>query len=254
MANGDNPQPSDNKNPPAPPANEPKPSEAEKAAVSAGAAEKAATAAATSSSAAEKAATTAATSSAAAEISAKAATASQAKALQAKTDAENAAAAAAASASKRPWPYVVTLILVLGCLVAAFVFGVDAPTSSDPKLVEASYRMHITTLVCFLGMAFACLGFGLFLVGASGSFKGSSTGGGGVINVETAAPGLVVMVCATIVIYLGLDVIKPPAPSSSPSPATGSNPKPIESAPPIDAGTPPSDAALAPDAVSDAGR
>jgi hypothetical protein len=66
-------------------------------------------------------------------------------------------------------------------------------------------------LICLLGLAFACLGFGLFLVGATGSFKGSTTNNKSSISVETAAPGLVVMVCATFVIYLATDLIKAPS-------------------------------------------
>jgi hypothetical protein len=127
-----------------------------------------------------------------------------------KLAAEAAATSAARSAAQRPWALVVTSVLTGMSLLAAFGVAAKLIFSSAPQ--EVTHRIELSTLVCFLGMAFACLGFGLFLIGATGAFKGSTTGKQSAINVETAAPGLVVMVCATIVIYLALDSIKPPAP------------------------------------------
>lgn len=112
--------------------------------------------------------------------------------------------------------------------VLAAIYVSSKLIALDPANAEKSGRLLVTVLVCFLGMGFACLGFGLFVVGASGAFKGSTTGKS-VVNVDTAAPGLVVMVCATVVIYLALDASKPPTPISkdvsagSAQPGTGSS-------------------------------
>lgn len=73
---------------------------------------------------------------------------------------------------------------------------------------ELMVRVLLSCVACFIGMGFACLGFGLFLIQAKGSFSTDVEGGDGSAKgkLATNAPGLVVVVCATIVIALALNL------------------------------------------------
>ena len=71
---------------------------------------------------------------------------------------------------------------------------------------ELMIRLLLSVTAVFIGMAFACLGFGLFLMRAQGSFGASGGDGTASAALWTNAPGLVVVVCATVVIALSLNV------------------------------------------------
>jgi hypothetical protein len=131
--------------------------------------------------------------------------------------------------------------LVVLCLVCATAAGI-VTFATGPQSDMDEERVHIATMVCFLAMALACFGFGLFLIGATGSFTAKGTKGTQTAGIETAAPGLVVMVCATVVIYFALDLVRPPRPPTKdePEPAKAAEPdrKPVKDAPKPDAPKP----------------
>lgn len=126
--------------------------------------------------------------------------------------AETHANAAGASAVRNPWLLGVVGVLTAGVLGVAVWIGVQLV--DEIKAVEIA-PVRLSTLVCFLAMAFAILGFGLFVIGAVGSFFGNASGKGGSGSIETAAPGLVVIVCASLLIYFALDFAKPPTVSAA---------------------------------------
>jgi hypothetical protein len=119
-------------------------------------------------------------------------------------------------------PLIATLILVIASIGAALFAAIRLFGLTDTNVTVLG-RFHLSTLVIFIAMAFACLGFGLFLVGATGAFKGNAKDAGRTVGLDTAAPGLVVIVCATIVIYLAIDLVRPVAPVASAAPASGSD-------------------------------
>lgn len=69
-------------------------------------------------------------------------------------------------------------------------------------------RLLMSCIACFVGLAFASLGFGLFLLRARGSFRArvDGTGSSPPALLESTAPGLIVIVCATVVMWLALRV------------------------------------------------
>ncbi|HTL38641.1 MAG TPA: hypothetical protein VL326_36170 [Kofleriaceae bacterium] len=148
------------------------------------------------------------------------------EARAAKDHANRAANITKADADKRRGPMILIGFLTTLCLGAAFyVAFLILRDSATVAVTETTRRLEVTTLVCFLGMAFACLGFGLFLFGATGAFKGSTADddadperrpdGRPGVNVETTAPGLVVIICATAIIYVGINSLKPTVTSAS---------------------------------------
>lgn len=96
----------------------------------------------------------------------------------------------------------ITATLALICVGMAAALGITIAAGH-----VAAFLPRLVTMVLFIAMALASLGFGLFVVGATGSFKGTSSKGGSSYGIETAAPGLVVILCATVVIYFALDKV-----------------------------------------------
>jgi len=101
------------------------------------------------------------------------------------------------------------VVLVALCLVGAGLLCFRLIWSSlDGTKDELMVRVLLSCIACFMGMGFACLGFGLFLIQAKGTFSadGQTANGAAKGQLATNAPGLVVVVCATIVIALALNL------------------------------------------------
>jgi len=102
-----------------------------------------------------------------------------------------------------------SMLLVFGCLIFALLLCwrlVSHALIGTPDVLLI--RVLLSCVAAFIGMGFACLGFGLFLIRARGSFSASGTaaGAGAPTQLATNAPGLVVVVCATVVIGLALQL------------------------------------------------
>lgn len=82
------------------------------------------------------------------------------------------------------------------CMVLIFKgFGKDILT----------VRLLLSCVAIFVGTSFAALGFALFLIKAEGALRATGASNGGQQgSLETTAPGLIVFLCATVVIYLAL--------------------------------------------------
>lgn len=104
----------------------------------------------------------------------------------------------------------VTAGLTLTCIVFALVLcGLVIYCAMQGRASELMIRLLMSCIACFVGLAFASLGFGLFLLRARGGFRAKVEGGEakrGPALLESTAPGLVVVVCATIVMWLALRV------------------------------------------------
>jgi hypothetical protein len=100
------------------------------------------------------------------------------------------------------------VLLVFACIVGAGALCYSLMTHSFDGRTdeELTVRLMLSCVGCFIGLAFACLGFGLFLIQAQGAFEASGTTGAKSTTLKTSAPGLVVVVCATVVMWLSLEV------------------------------------------------
>lgn len=126
-----------------------------------------------------------------------------------------AAGAGAADAEARPAPgystgvMLVTSVLTGLCIVFALLLCWKVIASAvDKQPSELMIRLLLSCIGCFVGVAFACLGFGLFLLRAQGAFRatiGTTRALPGTI-IESSAPGLIVVVCGTVVLWLSLTV------------------------------------------------
>lgn len=123
-----------------------------------------------------------------------------------------------------------TAVLTLVCVVFALLLcGLVIYCAMQQRASELMIRLLMSCVACFVGLAFASLGFGLFLLRARGGFRARLDAGQGTSSpalLESTAPGLVVVVCATVVMWLALRVkfeIKSsttgPTPSSLAAPA-----------------------------------
>jgi len=104
-----------------------------------------------------------------------------------------------------------TSILTGACIIFAMVLCVIVIRGAmNDRASELTIRLLMSCIACFIGLAFASLGFGLFLLRARGRFRARIDGGSGGTErptlLESTAPGLVVIVCATVVIWLSLSV------------------------------------------------
>ncbi|AGC43176.1 hypothetical protein MYSTI_01844 [Myxococcus stipitatus DSM 14675] len=108
---------------------------------------------------------------------------------------------------------IVAAIIVIGALAAAgvlcfVVINSSLNTSPNPLIL----RLLLSCVAMFIAMGFAGLGFGLFLIGAEGLFK--LTGTVSTPNsttparaaLESTAPGLIVVVCATVILWGALQI------------------------------------------------
>lgn len=96
-------------------------------------------------------------------------------------------------------------------LVGVSLFNAARLSNSVLDLVSRgidplALRLVLSSTALFIAIAFASLGFGLFLIGAEGSFKMEGSVQGKWPGFETTAPGLVVVVCATVVVFLALRI------------------------------------------------
>lgn len=97
------------------------------------------------------------------------------------------------------------------CMVIVFGAGGERLSGSTGPLMV---RLLISCVTIFIAMGFCGVGFGLFVIGAEGNFRVqtqgeplSSTKGVKLpTSLETSAPGLVVIVCATVIILAGLQI------------------------------------------------
>jgi hypothetical protein len=108
------------------------------------------------------------------------------------------------------WGTIISGLLGFASLVGAFTLSIFVVTGSDAQQLGAvNLRLLLSCVACFIAMGFASIGFGLFLIRAEGVFRaaGGSEGPGSStkLGIATTAPGLVVMVCATIVLWRALD-------------------------------------------------
>jgi hypothetical protein len=105
----------------------------------------------------------------------------------------------------------VTATLTGLCIVFALALcALVIVCAMQQRASELMIRLLMSCVACFVGLAFASLGFGLFLLRARGGFR-ARIDGAGTPNVppallESTAPGLVVVVCATIVMWLALRI------------------------------------------------
>lgn len=98
------------------------------------------------------------------------------------------------------------LVFVSIILAAIFCFIV-IEKSFDGTANELVILLLISCIGCFIAMALACLGFALFLIQAQGDFSaGSEDAGGTKRALHTTAPGLVVIICATAVVWISLHI------------------------------------------------
>lgn len=89
---------------------------------------------------------------------------------------------------------------ILGGLVLCVVLVLRGLTSTDTIIV----RVLLSCVAIFVGTAFGALGFALFLIKAEGAFRARLVGGERRGFVDTTAPGLIVFLCATVIIFLSL--------------------------------------------------
>ena len=92
---------------------------------------------------------------------------------------------------------------LIGLIVLSFKIIALANDQIDPLRA----RFLLAAVALFISVAFAAMGFGLFLIGAQGTFKsGGQTQkeASWLPAFEAGAPGLVLIVCATVVVYLAL--------------------------------------------------
>jgi hypothetical protein len=106
---------------------------------------------------------------------------------------------------------------ILGGLVLCVVLVVRGMGSTDILTI----RMLLSCVAIFVGTAFGALGFALFLIKAEGAFRAKMAGGDSRSGmIDTTAPGLIVFLCATVIIYLSLHMqfnVEPAGAAASPS-------------------------------------
>ena len=140
------------------------------------------------------------------------------------------------------------ILFVIGSLIVVGILSFRALGLVDSgKADPLQLRLLLSSTALFIAVAFASLGFGLFLIGAEGSFRLQGGQGSRIPLLETTAPGLVVLVCATVVVYLALRVsfqtdTSGPVPGSKTAGGKVSVVTPPVTLPPIDFG--PGDAVL----------
>lgn len=128
-----------------------------------------------------------------------------------------------------------------------------APPGMKDALSVEYVRIYLSATALFVGIAFAAIGLALFAIGASGTFKSTpatpaATDSSGkskpasalaaVPAIEATAPGIVALICATVIIYFALSIA-----AAAPVLSTAS-----DAGPSADAGPSPADASPSPDA------
>jgi hypothetical protein len=89
---------------------------------------------------------------------------------------------------------------ILGALVLCVFLVVRGITSADVILI----RVLLSCIAVFVATSFAAFGFALFLIKAEGALKAKLEGEAQTQTLETTAPGLVVFICAVVIMYLAL--------------------------------------------------
>ncbi|GAB4565221.1 MAG: hypothetical protein Tsb0020_15920 [Haliangiales bacterium] len=103
--------------------------------------------------------------------------------------------------------YIMSSVLVMASLVFALILSyIVIRVGENPNLI--ALRLMMSCIAMFIGMAFACLGFGLFLINAKGGLEAEQSGLGGqaTMKLSATAPGLVAMLCATAIVYQSLNI------------------------------------------------
>jgi hypothetical protein len=91
-------------------------------------------------------------------------------------------------------------VCILGALALCVFLVVRGIASSDVILI----RVLLSCIAVFVATSFAAFGFALFLIKAEGALKAKLESGAQTQSLETTAPGLVVFICAVVVMYLAL--------------------------------------------------
>lgn len=134
----------------------------------------------------------------------------------------------------------ITIVGAVGLCVYLLV------TFSHGEVNPLVLRLLLSAIACFIAVSFGILGFALFLIQAEGTFKGNvAREGKSALGLETTAPGLIVFLCATVILWLALKMNITLHTDDDPA---AKDPPAKDPAAEIDAGV---DAAL--DAVVDAG-
>ena len=99
--------------------------------------------------------------------------------------------------------------LFLVCLATAtilsYTFIAQATSETALPVQSLNMRLALSGIAIFIALAFGCLGYGLFLIQAKGSFHAEMPAKqSAVAKVTTSAPGLVVITCATFIIWTAL--------------------------------------------------
>ena len=127
------------------------------------------------------------------------------------------------------WGTKASIILLFVCIVfSAFHTSLVSyrificPFLKEIETIEVErlnfFNLTVQQALCFtgifIGMAFACLGFALFLIKAQGTFsinaandipKTGNEGTGWSAVVQASAPGLAVILCATVIVCFSIN-------------------------------------------------
>jgi hypothetical protein len=119
--------------------------------------------------------------------------------------------------------FIIGLLLAVACLALSALYlyrfqsdigrsvldivtktNIDKPGIARFAITGQMYLGRVTLLSCgvFVGMAFGFLGFSLFLIGVKGDVNAEGTQGPLTIKLERVSPGLLVIICATILIAM----------------------------------------------------
>lgn len=99
--------------------------------------------------------------------------------------------------------------LAFVCIFGAGALCLKVLVIADGDIDVLVLRLLMSCVACAIAMGFACLGFGLFLIRARGEFRATSGGAAPATaarTIESNAPGLIVVVCATVIMWLALRV------------------------------------------------
>ncbi|HEY4245031.1 MAG TPA: hypothetical protein VGM88_34685 [Kofleriaceae bacterium] len=90
---------------------------------------------------------------------------------------------------------------IFGGLLLSVILLVKGISSRDFLTI----RMMLSSIAIFVATSFGALGFALFLIKADGAFRAQIVDPNAkTTQLETTAPGLVVFLCATVIMYFAL--------------------------------------------------
>jgi hypothetical protein len=92
------------------------------------------------------------------------------------------------------------IFCIVGALILCLVLMVRGLHSTDVVLI----RVLLSCVAVFVAAGFVAIGFSLFLIKADGALKATFATGTNASSLDTSAPGLAVVACAVVVMYLAL--------------------------------------------------